>query len=61
MIELTGLFGLLIFVFDIWAIVSVMGSETSFLGKLVWVLIVALLPLLGFLIWLIAGPGGQRA
>ena len=61
MIELTGLFGLLLFVFDLWAIVSVVGSDTTILGKLVWVLIVLLLPLLGFLAWLIAGPGAGKA
>ncbi len=61
MIELTGLLGLLIFVFDVWAVVSVFGSEASLLGKVMWLLIVLLLPLIGFLIWLIAGPGGQRA
>lgn len=61
MVELTGLLGLLIFVFDLWAIVSVVGSDAPILGKVVWVLIVLLLPVVGFLIWLIAGPGAVRA
>jgi hypothetical protein len=56
MIELTGLLGLLVFVFDLWAIVSVVGSDASIIGKIVWLMIVLLLPLIGFLIWLIAGP-----
>ena len=61
MIELTGLLGLFLFLFDLWAIVSVVGSDAPILGKIVWVTIVLLLPLIGFLIWLVAGPRGARA
>jgi Phospholipase_D-nuclease N-terminal len=61
MIELTGLFGLLIFLFDLWAVVSVVGSDATVFVKLLWVLIVLLLPLIGFLIWVIVGPRSAKA
>ncbi|WP_375688695.1 PLDc N-terminal domain-containing protein [Pseudooceanicola sp. LIPI14-2-Ac024] len=56
MLELSGLGGLIILALDIWAIVSIIGSATSTGKKVLWVLLVVILPVLGFLIWLIAGP-----
>lgn len=61
MIELTGLMGLIVFLLELWAVVSVVASDTAIAGKILWVLIVLLLPVLGFLIWLIAGPRPSRA
>lgn len=54
--ELSGLTGLLILALDIWAIVSVVNSNRSTGSKVLWTLLIVLLPILGFLIWLIAGP-----
>lgn len=56
MFELTGFFGFILLVLDIWAIVSIIGSAASTGKKVLWVLLVIILPLLGFIIWLIAGP-----
>ncbi|MEQ9257698.1 MAG: PLDc N-terminal domain-containing protein [Roseovarius sp.] len=56
MLEVTGLGGIILLVLDIWAIVSVIGSTESTGKKVLWVLLVLLLPLLGFIIWLVAGP-----
>ncbi|MGR3455787.1 PLDc N-terminal domain-containing protein [Pseudooceanicola sp.] len=56
MLELSGLGGLIILALDIWAIVSIIGSATSTGKKVLWVLLVLILPLVGFLIWLVAGP-----
>ena len=54
--EITGLGGLVILVLDIWAIISVIGSATSTGKKVLWTLLIVVLPLVGFLIWLVAGP-----
>ncbi len=54
--EVGGVFGLIILVLDIWALINVFGSSASNMKKLIWVLLILLLPLLGFIIWLIAGP-----
>ena len=55
-IEVGGVFGLIILVLDIWALINVFGSSASSMKKLIWVLLILLLPVLGFIIWLIAGP-----
>jgi uncharacterized membrane protein len=56
MFELTGFFGFILLVLDIWAIVSVVGSAASTGKKVLWILLIVVLPLVGFLIWLITGP-----
>lgn len=61
MLEISGLGGLILLVLDIWAIISVVGSGASTGRKVLWVLVILLLPLLGFIIWLIAGPRAARA
>ena len=53
---LNGFWGLVILALDIWAIVSVINSSASTGSKVIWVLLILLLPVIGFLIWLLAGP-----
>lgn len=48
------IFGLIILVLDIYAIVRIIGSSASTGAKIVWVLLI--LPLVGLLIWWLAGP-----
>jgi hypothetical protein len=59
-IEVGGLFGLLILIADIWAMVSVLGSRSSTGAKVLWTLLILLLPLLGFIVWLVAGPRAPK-
>jgi hypothetical protein len=56
MLEIGGLGGLIVLALDIWALVSIIGSAASTGAKVGWCLLVVLLPLIGFLVWLIAGP-----
>ncbi len=58
-IEVTGIFSLLLLVADIWAIINIVQSGTSTGAKVLWVVLVLLLPLLGLIIWLVAGPRGS--
>ena len=60
-VEVGGLFGLLILIADIWAIVNVLGSRSSTGAKVLWALLILLLPLLGFIVWLVAGPRAPKA
>ncbi len=53
---INGFWGLIILVLDIWAIISIIGSRETTGAKTVWVLVILFLPLVGFLIWLFAGP-----
>ncbi|MFP7571153.1 PLDc N-terminal domain-containing protein [Marivita sp. S2033] len=60
-IEITGIGGFILLVLDIWAFVSIIGSNKSTGSKVLWCLLVLLLPLLGFIIWLIAGPRSSKS
>jgi hypothetical protein len=48
---------LLVLIADIYAIVMIMQSSARDLEKLLWVLVVLILPLIGVIIWFFAGPG----
>ncbi len=56
MLEVSGLFGFILLVLNIWALVSIIGSAASTGAKVVWCLLVLILPLIGFVIWFFAGP-----
>ena len=55
-VEVGGIFGFIILVLDILAIIKVMNSSASTSGKLIWTLIIVFLPVLGLIIWFLAGP-----
>lgn len=52
------LFGLIILIADIYAIYKVLTSGASTLAKVVWTIAIILLPVIGFIAWLVAGPKG---
>ncbi|UXH41346.1 PLD nuclease N-terminal domain-containing protein [Pseudomonas promysalinigenes] len=54
-----GLVGLLILALDIWAILNVIKSSSEVGAKVLWILLIALLPVVGLVIWAIAGPRGN--
>lgn len=54
-----GLVGLIILALDIWAIVNVLKSSSEVGIKILWILLIVLLPVLGLIIWAIAGPRGD--
>ncbi|WP_298493027.1 PLD nuclease N-terminal domain-containing protein [uncultured Maritimibacter sp.] len=56
MFELSGFFGLILLALDIWALISIFSSSASTGAKILWALLVIFLPLLGLIIWFIAGP-----
>ena len=57
-IEVGGLLGLIILALDIWAIVKIFESGATTGTKVVWILIILLLPVLGLLLWYFLGPRG---
>lgn len=57
-IEINGLLGLLVLVLDVYAIVKTVQSGVSTGGKVLWIVIILLLPIAGFLAWLLFGPKG---
>lgn len=60
-IEVTGIGGLILLILNIWALVSIIGSSASTGRKVVWSLLVLILPLIGFIIWFFAGPRSSAA
>ncbi|MFX0541542.1 PLDc N-terminal domain-containing protein [Roseovarius sp. S4756] len=56
-----GLFGIIVLIADIYAIYQVLTSAASTGAKVLWTLLILILPIIGFIIWLIAGPRGNKA
>jgi succinate dehydrogenase/fumarate reductase cytochrome b subunit len=51
-----GIVGVLILIGDIWALISILQSSAANDKKLLWVVVVVLLPLLGLILWYFLGP-----
>ena len=54
--EVTGIFGLIILIADIYAIVKTFQSTAETGKKVLWIVIILLLPLLGVILWWFMGP-----
>ncbi|HUG73566.1 MAG TPA: PLDc N-terminal domain-containing protein [Steroidobacteraceae bacterium] len=55
-----GLLGALILIGDVWAIINIFQSSASNEKKLLWTVVVLLLPLLGLILWYFLGPRSGR-
>ena len=55
-----GILGLLILIGDIWAIINIAQSSASNEKKLLWIVVVVLLPLLGLVLWYFLGPRDRK-
>lgn len=55
-----GLWGVIVLVADIYAIINIAGSRSEPLKKALWIVLILLLPVLGFIIWLLLGPKSVR-
>lgn len=58
---LETLLGILILAADIWAIINIVQSGATTGKKVLWVLLVVLLPVVGLIIWFLLGPKSARA
>ena len=56
-----GLFGLVVLIADVWAIVNIFQSGASTADKVLWTVLVVVLPILGFILWFFLGPRTGRA
>ncbi|KPK18818.1 MAG: hypothetical protein AMJ67_08105 [Betaproteobacteria bacterium SG8_41] len=54
--EVGGLFGLLILIADVWAIIHIAQSRSAPGQKALWIVLVLVLPVLGLVLWLVFGP-----
>jgi hypothetical protein len=56
-----GLFGLVVLIADVWAIVNVLQSGADTGRKVLWTVLIIILPVLGFILWYFLGPKTVRA
>ncbi|PKO53230.1 MAG: hypothetical protein CVU26_05130 [Betaproteobacteria bacterium HGW-Betaproteobacteria-2] len=52
--------GIIILIADIYAIIKIAQSSASALKKALWIVGVLLFPVIGFIVWLLLGPGGRK-
>ncbi|MGR3197393.1 MAG: PLDc N-terminal domain-containing protein [Paracoccus sp. (in: a-proteobacteria)] len=50
------LFSFIVFALDVWAIASIINTDASNKSKILWILLIVILPILGLIIWYFAGP-----
>ena len=55
-----SVWGLLILAGDVWAIINILQSSVSNEKKLLWIIVVVLLPLLGLILWFFLGPRDRK-
>ena len=55
-----SLWGLLVLAADIWAIINIIQSSADNGKKLLWTLLVVLLPVVGLILWYFLGPRGGK-
>ncbi len=56
-----GLGGIIVLVADVWAIVNIFQSSADTGAKVLWTVLVILLPVLGFILWFFLGPKTGKA
>ena len=56
-----SLWGLLVLIADIWAIINIVQSSADTGRKVLWTVLVVLLPVLGFILWFFLGPKSGRS
>jgi len=55
-IEIGGLVGLIILIADVFAIIKTIQSSATTGSKVLWIVIILVLPVVGLLLWLLMGP-----
>jgi hypothetical protein len=56
-----GLGSLIVLVADVWALINIFQSSADTGTKVLWTVVVVLLPVLGFILWFFLGPKSGRA
>ncbi len=56
-----GIFGILVLIVDIFAILNILQSIADNLKKAIWVVVILALPVLGVILWYLFGPRGGRS
>jgi hypothetical protein len=56
-----GIGGLIVLIADVWALINIFQSAADTGRKVIWTVVVFLLPVLGFIVWYFIGPKTGRA
>ena len=59
-LQVGGILGLLILAIDVWAIVTIIQSGTPTAQKVLWIVLILLLPVVGMILWFLLGPRSAR-
>ena len=59
--EYQGIGSVIVLFADVWAIVNIFQSSADTAKKVIWTVLVILLPVLGFILWYFFGPKTGRA
>ena len=51
-----GLWGLIVLIADVWAVINIAQSSASNEKKALWIVLVVVLPLVGLILWYFLGP-----
>ena len=53
--------GLIVLAADVWAIINIIQSPATTGNKVLWTVVVIMLPVLGFILWYFMGPKTANA
>jgi flagellar biogenesis protein FliO len=53
-----GLLGLLLLILMVYAVVKIVQSDAGTGAKVLWIVLILLLPVLGLILWALFGPKG---
>ena len=56
-----GLWGLIVLIADVWAVINIAQSSASNEKKALWIVLVVILPVVGFILWYFLGPRSGKA
>jgi hypothetical protein len=56
-IEILGPLGLIHLILIVYAVVKIVQSHAGTGSKVIWIVVILLLPVLGLILWFIFGPG----
>lgn len=55
--DLTSILAIIVLVLVIYAIIMILKTSETLIKKILWIALLIVLPLIGFIIWYFVGPG----
>ena len=59
-VQYMGFWGVIVLVLDVWALVNVLQGSGDVPKKVGWTVLILVLPVLGFIVWALAGPRARK-